>query len=252
MIRAILIDDEPAATELLATLINNFIPDVEVLAEVHSVKEGITKIRDLEPDLVFLDIQMPQGGGFALLRSFEDLNFSVIFTTAYDQYAIKAIQHSALDYILKPITSDRLQEAVSRYRKLVTKRSLQESSIYLLPDNLMNLHQQSTKVVIPIPKGMKIVTVAEIVYLKASGVYAEIVLSDGTVQVVSKGLKHFESVLKGFGMLRVHDSYIINLQHLDRYIRGRGGEVFMKNGSEIPVSRSRKEELIRTLRGGKK
>lgn len=252
MIRAILIDDEPAATELLGTLLREFIPDVELLGEAHSVKAGLQLIEEVQPDLVFLDIQMPQGGGFALLRSFEDLPFAVIFTTAYDQYAIKAIQYSALDYILKPITIDRLQDGISRYRKAVEKKARQESNIYLLPDSLVNLHQQTTKIVIPIPKGMKIVSIAEISYLKAAGVYAEIVLTDQTVQLASKGLKHFEQMLGSHGFVRVHDSFIVNLQYVDRYIRGRGGEIYMKDGTQIDVSRGRKENFLKLLRRGAK
>ena len=244
MIRAIIIDDEQHATELLATLLTEFIPDVEILGEAHSVRDGIQLIREKEPELVFLDIQMPQGGGFALLRSFEELPFSVIFTTAYDQYAIKAIQYSALDYILKPVTLKRLQDAISRFRKHKEKAEVKEGNIFLLPDNLINLHQQSNKIVVPIPKGMKVITIGDISYLRASGVYAEIVLVDGTVQVVSKGLKHFEQLLGPYGMVRVHDSYMINFQHLDRYIRGRGGEVYMKDGTRIEVARRRKEHFL--------
>lgn len=248
MIRALLIDDEPSATELLATLLRDFIPDVEVLGEAHSVKDGIQMIKDLEPDLVFLDIQMPQGGGFGILRSFEELNFAVIFTTAYDQFAIEAIQHSALDYILKPITLERLQAAVSRYRKHVAQKRSAESKIYFLPEHHLNLHQQSTKVVIPIPKGLKIISVSEIMFLRASGVYAEIILSNDEVQIVSKGLKYFEEAMGEFGLIRVHDSYIVNLQYVDRYLRGRGGDIILKNGEEIPVSRSKKDRLLKLLK----
>jgi len=252
MIQALIVDDEKPATELLATLIREFIPDVNILGEAHSVKEGIQMINTLQPELVFLDIQMPQGGGFALLRSFDKLPFSVIFTTAYDQYAIKAIQYSALDYILKPITLKRLQDSISRHRKDKEEKEQREANVYLLPDNLINLHQQTTKIVVPIPKGMKIISISDITYLKASGVYSDMVLADGTVQVVSKGLKHFEQLLGPYGLVRVHDSYIVNFQHIDRYMRGRGGEVIMKDGTNIEVSRSRKENFVKMLKRGQK
>lgn len=251
MIRAIIIDDEPAATELLATLLREFIPDVTVLGEAHSVKTGLELIQETEPDLVFLDIEMPQGGGFALLRSFEDLPFSVIFTTAYDQYAIKAIQFSALDYILKPITLTRLQDSLSRYRKTAEKKNPSNSNIFLLPDSLLNLHQQTTKIVVPIPRGMKIISIANILYIKASGVYAEIVLTGQSVVVVSKGLKHFEQLLGQHGLVRVHDSYIVNMQHVDHYIRGRGGEIYMNDGTMIEVSRSRKDDFLKLFKRSK-
>ena len=220
MIRAIIIDDEPAATELLSTLLREFIPDVDVLGVAHSVRDGIQLIKNENPDLVFLDIQMPQGGGFSLLRSFEELPFSVIFTTAYDQYAIKAIHFSALDYILKPITLERLQDALARYRKLRSKENAPSSGIYLLPSDVVSLYQQNTKIVVPIPKGIKVIFVPEIVVIRGAGVYSEMVLEEGTVQVVSKGLKHFESLLAPLGFVRVHDSFIVNIQHVDRYIRG--------------------------------
>lgn len=252
MIQALIIDDEKPASELLSTLIREFIPDVKILGEAHSVKAGIQMINALQPELVFLDIQMPQGGGFALLRSFDKLPFSVIFTTAYDQYAIKAIQYSALDYILKPITLKRLQDSVSRFRKKKEQEDQQEAHIYLLPDNLIDLHQQTTKIVVPIPKGMRIISISEIAYLKASGVYSEMMLEDGTIQMVSKGLKHFEQLLGPYGLVRVHDSYIVNFQHIDRYMRGRGGEVIMKDGTSIEVSRGRKENFIKLLKRGQK
>lgn len=249
MTRAIIIDDEQPAIELLGTLLRDFISDVEVIGSADTVQSGIALIREKDPDLVFLDIQMPQGGGFAVLRSFEEMPCPVIFTTAYEEYAIKAIQYAALDYVLKPITVDRLQEAIARYRKAQERQAKQEGNIFLLPENLLNLHQQSTRIVLPIPKGMKILSISDIAFLKAAGVYAEVVTADGTKIVVSKGLKHFEELLGPYGILRVHDSYMVNVQHIDRYMRGRGGEVFLKDGTRIEVSRSRKDDLLKLLRG---
>lgn len=248
MIRAVVIDDENAAVELLCTLLGDFVPDVEVVGRAYSASEGAQVIREVEPDLIFLDINMPKGGGFDLLRSFQEIDFEIIFTTAYDKYAIKAIQFSALDYLLKPVSISDLQEAVQRYHQKQERNKAKERSIYFLPKSILQLHQQNTKMVVPILKGLRVLTISEINYIKAAGVYADITLQDGSTVVISKGLKYLDEELNSYGIIRIHDSYMINLNHVDRYLRGRGGTVIMKDGTEIEVSRSRKENLLKLLK----
>lgn len=243
MIKAIVIDDESAAREILSALIRDYCPEVEVIALAASAKEGIEAIRAHSPHLVFLDINMPQADGFSLLRSFDEIEFEVIFTTAYKEHAIQAIHFSALDYLLKPVTVKKLQDAIKRFLEKRKKKHT-EDGVYFLPADFLNLHRQSTKIVLPIAKGFKIVEVAEIQFCKADGVYTEIWLEDGKKIVVSRILKHFEQTFKDFGIIRVHDSYLVNVKYIDQYLSGSNGKLVLESGVEIDISRRRKKEFL--------
>lgn len=243
MIKAIVIDDESAAREILSALIRDFCPEIQVVAEASSAKDGIEAIRTHAPQLIFLDINMPQADGFSLLRSFDEIDFEVIFTTAYKEHAIQAIQFSALDYLLKPVNIKKLQDAVKRFLEK-RKRKSQDESLYFLPSDFMNLHRQSTKIVLPISKGFKIVEVSDIQFCKADGVYTEIWFANGKKIVVARILKHFEQAFKDFGIIRVHDSYLVNVRYIDQYLSGTSGKLVLESGVEIDISRRRKKEFL--------
>ncbi len=245
MIKAVIIDDEKRARQMIASLLNNFIPEVEVVGEADSALTGKEVIESKKPDLVFLDIEMPNGNGFTLLSSFQKLNFEVIFTTAYSEYALKAIKFSALDYLLKPIDLDELKKAVEKYKAKIQSRQKEgNNDIYFLPNNFKDFQQQSSKMVLPIPKGFKVVAISDINHIEASGSYSVFHFLDKTNIIVGRNLKYFEGQLSSFDLMRIHDSYIVNLHQVDRYIRGRGGQVVMKNEVVIDVSRNKKDTFM--------
>ncbi len=243
MIKAIIIDDERSAREILSALVRDYCPEIQIVEEAASAKEGIEAIRKHGPQLVFLDINMPQADGFSLLRSFDEIDFEVIFTTAYKEHAIQAIHFSALDYLLKPVNIKKLQDAVKRFLEKKRKKS-QEDSVYFLPSDFLNLHRQSTKMVLPIAKGFQIIEVGDIQYCKADGVYTEIWFQNGKKLVVAKILKHFEQTLKEFGIIRVHDSYLVNVKYIGQYLSGSNGKLVLESGVEIDISRRRKREFL--------
>lgn len=247
MIRAIVVDDEKQARRILTSLLTEFIDGVEVVGQAKDVAEAIELIHHLNPDIVFLDIEMPNGNGFSLFDQFDEFTFEVIFTTAYSEYALKAIKHSALDYLLKPVDVEELKKSIEKFKQQHQQEENIENKAFLLPESLNDLYKQTSKIVLPIPKGFKIIQIKEILYCKASGSYSEFYLVDGKCIVVGKILKYFEEKLAEFNLLRIHDSYLINLAHLDSYVRGRGGKVIMNNGIELDVSRSRKEKLLEKL-----
>lgn len=243
MIRVIIVDDETRARKVLQSLLEEFLKGVEVVGEAHSVDSAEALIRKSSFDLLFLDVEMPGGNGFSLLSRFDKMEFEVIFTTAYSQYAIEALRSSALDYLLKPVDLGQLKEALERFR--LRRAAAKESPVYLLPSDLNHSIRQAQKIILPIPKGFKVVTISDILYAKASGNYTEFSLAGDTKILVAKTLKYFEQQLGELGMLRIHESHLVNLLHVEQYERGRGGLVTMSNGEKLEVSRGRKEALLK-------
>jgi two-component system LytT family response regulator len=243
MIRAIIVDDEPYCCEALAILLERYCPQVEPAGSYHSGAEALTAIRELRPQLLFLDIEMPRMNGFELLERIKDIPLQLIFTTSYDQYAIKAIRFSAMDYLLKPIDREELQRSVQK----VEQRLLFPLQIDMLLKKLQNPTQQFNKIAIPTMEGLHMVPVDHILYCTSDSNYTILSLKDQQKIVASRTLKEIEELLEDHSFLRVHHSSLINLNEVVKYVKGEGGYLVMSDGASVNVSRSRKEGLLKKL-----
>jgi len=246
MINAIIIDDEKKCISLLRHLLQNHCPEVNIVASADNAADGIAAIEAHQPDLVFLDIEMPGKTGFELLNSLPDIGFDIIFTTAYNHYAIRAIRFSALDYLLKPVDVDELKNAVARLEKNRYRKGRQEN-IDLLVQNIRSLQPHYSKITLSTQEGLVILHVNEIVYCEASGTYTIFYLKNKEKITVSKTLKEYEELLKAHPFFRLHNSFLVNLNEVKKYIKGDGGSVIMSNGDEVLVSKRRKEEFLQAL-----
>ncbi len=249
MIRAIIIDDERIGRETLESLLSDCCPDVAVVAQADSIEAGRAAITKHDPDLVFLDIEMPFGNGFELLEALPGARFEVIFTTAYDQYAIRAIRFSALDYLLKPIDRDELIAAVAKARKRLSGSRVLNQNLEVLLENLRHTASEHNKIALPTDDGLILVQVTQIIRCEADGNYTRFYLAGGEAMLVSKTLKEFETLLAEMNFLRIHHSHLVNVSHVRKYVRGEGGLVVMSDSTSVPVSRRKKDELIRRLAG---
>jgi len=250
MIRAIVVDDEPYASAALQTLLKKHCPDVVVEAACNSAQEAEKRITQLKPQLVFLDIEMPHRSGFELLEQFIPSSFQVIFTTSYDQYAIKAIRFSALDYLLKPIDPQELKAAVAKVTKS-NPNELLTQQLQLLMQTFREAPSTGNRIALPTLEGLQMVTIDTILYCIASSNYTTFVMKDKKKLVISRTLKEIEEMLEDRGFLRIHHSHLVNISEIEKYIRGEGGTVLMTDGTELDVSRSRKEALLKTLQSRK-
>ena len=246
MVKALIIDDELNSIDALSILLADFCPQVQVLEQCNSVKKGLDAIRRERPDLVFLDIQMPVMNGFELLEQVSNIEFKIIFTTSYDQYAIKAIRASAMDYLLKPINSTELIAAVNKIERQLTHSLTDQWRI--LQHQLMNRDAGLTKIALPTFEGFELVTFEDILYCEADNNYSHLFLKDKKKITVCRTLKEVEEQLRDIpSFIRVHNSYIVNLNSIVKYIRGDGGYVVLLDGSTVNVSRTRKELLLKKL-----
>lgn len=247
MIKAIIVDDEKKFSDSLNEMITEIFQDkLVVLARCKSVKEAVHAIKIHRPHLVFLDIEMPPGNGFQVLEQIEDKNFEVIFTTAFDQYAVKAIKFSALDFLLKPFGVDDLSAALKRYDEKTLKDKTQKQYEVLL-HNLKNVSDPARKIALPTLNGFSVVSLSEIVRCQADNNYTDFHFTNKTKNVISKPLKEFEELLEEHHFFRVHQSHLINLRHVVNYTKGEGGTVRMSDGSEIEVSRRKKDEFLKYM-----
>jgi len=246
-IRAILIDDEPFCTAGLEVELKEACPEVEVIATCNSAKEGLKQIKALKPDVVFLDIEMPWMNGFELLELISPIEFEIIFITAYDQFAVKAFRKSAVDYLMKPVERNLLVEAVSRLEGNKKNDDTQSAKIDYLLESIRNPVSANPKISVPSSDGIDLIPVQDIIYIKADGCYSEIYLIDGSQKLISRVLKDTEFQLEDFNFMRIHHSYLINMEHLKSFHRSDGGYVEMINDKKIGVSRARKQELITKL-----
>lgn len=247
-IKAIIIDDEERARNSLSTLLREFCPEVNVLAMAANVPEGVLLINKLRPDLVFLDIEMPDYNGFELLGFFREVDFEFIFVTAYNEYALRAFEVSAVDYLLKPVEIGLLQAAVDKARKRRFANTMQQR-IEVLRDAFAG--DELRRIALSLSDGMVFVEVADIELLEADGAYTKVVQRDGTSILVSKKLKVFEDLLLHRpNFARPHRSYIVNLNRIRRYNRGES-LLLMDNGTTIPIARDKKQEFDTLLRDRK-
>lgn len=241
MIKAIIIDDEARARTLLNKMLEEYCPDVEVLADCADLPNGVKAIRKLKPELVFLDIEMPGHSGLELLEFFDedDVDFSIIFTTAYNQYAIQAFKLSAVDYLLKPISPADLENAVDRF----TKRNNIDKSV--LGNLRESLKPQVQKIAVPEGNAIKFIELDNVLYFKADSSYTEIYFTDGGKIIISRTLKNIEEALNGNpDFLRSHKSYLINMKYVSNYVKSDGGYIVIKDKHEIPITSDKVDELL--------
>ena len=250
MIKAIIVDDEKKFIDSLNEMINeNFHDKVKVIAKSKSVKEAVHAIKIHDPDLVFLDVEMPPGNGFQVLEQIENKKFEVIFITAYDQYAIKAIRFSALDFLLKPFGVQDLSDALKRYdEKILTEKTQKQYEVLLY--NIKSVSDSRKKIALPTLNGFTIVSLADIIRCESESNYTQFFLKDKSNILVCKPLKDYEELLEENGFFRVHQSHLINVQFIKNYSRDIGGTIMMTDGSEIAVSRRKKDEFIKRLTSG--
>ena len=246
MISAVIVDDEIDAREAMELAVQKYCPEVTIAGIYATPESGIAGIRQVRPDLVFLDVQMPKMSGFDVLQQLSPISFEVIFVSAYDRYAIKAIKFSALDYLLKPVDVDDLIQAV----KKVKERLNNKNNSYQYQSVLNNIQGKSGKIeklAIPSSNGIDFFNTSDIIYCRAEGSYTTLVLKDKQNFVVSKNLKDFENLLAESGFCRVHHSYLINLAHVQKYIKGEGGYVLLTEGHHVDISRRKKDEFLALL-----
>ncbi len=246
MIKAIIIDDEVHCLDTLSMLLSDHCSQVGVIEKCMSAKQGIEAVAKTKPDLVFLDIEMPVMNGFEFLEYFNQIPFAVIFTTSYDQYAIKAIRFSALDYLLKPIDS---KELIAAIQKVQAQRSLPLlEQFQMLISQVQHKDGGFNKIAIPTAEGFQLVPADQLMRCEADDNYTHVYLKNKTKIIACRTLKEMEEQLENFSsFIRVHHSYLVNMNEVDKYIRGEGGYLIMNDGTTVNVSRSRKEMLMRKL-----
>jgi len=242
MLKSIVVDDESKSGESLKILIEDFCDDVNVCAICKTVDDAIEAIRTYGPDVVFLDIQMQRETGFDLLEKLDAISFEVIFTTAHSEYAIKAFRFSAIDYLLKPIDLEELKGALAKVRKKIGQGIT--ARLQQLMRNLRETSGENYKLALPTTDGLFFVKVSSIVYCEASSNYTEIVTEDGRKHVVSRTLKEYDEMLSEYNFYRIHNSYLVNLNAVKKYVRGEGGSVVMTTGQSLDVSKRKKEGFL--------
>lgn len=243
MIRAIVIDDEQESRNTVINILNNFCKNIQVIAQAENVMEGKMVVEKEKPDVIFLDIQMPDGTGFDLLEKLSDNNFQVIFVTAYDQYALKAIKFSALDYILKPVNPQHLMDAVDKLKTPQTDFGLISKQISTLLRNKNGFE----RITLPTFEGLRFIILRDIIRCEADNNYTNFYLNSGEKVLVTKTLKEYDECLSGEDFIRVHQSHLVNSKYIDRYIKGDGGTIIMTDGSHVEVSRRRKEDFLKGM-----
>ena len=246
MISALIIDDERNASEMLEWQLQNYCPQVAIAGICSNAEDGIAAIHTYNPQLVFLDIEMPKKNGFELIQSFSNPRFDVIFTTAYNQFALKAFRFAAIDYLLKPIDADDLIAAVQRFEKRMLYSNFKEQfeilmQQYAQPNTLPEKISFSTQ------QAIHFINPAIILYGESHSNYTTLYFIDNSKMVVSKTLKEVEEMLVNYNFYRIHHSYVINLKQVNRYVKIDGGFIEMTDGKQLPISRQKKEEVMKIL-----
>jgi two-component system LytT family response regulator len=242
-IAAVIIDDENRSREMLQNLIAQYCSNVDVLTTADSVTSGIEAINKFSPDLLFLDIEMNKETGFDLLEQIKEINFEVIFTTAHENYALKAFKFCAIDYLLKPIAVEDLIQAVDKVEKKKSN-SLFREKFDLFMHNVKKGNNEDQRLAVSTTEGLVFINVSDILRCEANGAYTYLHLKDKTRLVVSKNLKEYEQLLSDHNFLRVHNSFIINMKEIKKYVRGDGGYVIMSDDTSVDISKRKKELFL--------
>jgi two-component system LytT family response regulator len=244
-LKAIIVDDEKSSLQNLQQKLTEFCPDIQVMAFSEKPEEAILLIRQHKPDVIFLDIEMPRMSGIRMLEELTDYSGEIIFTTAYNHYAVEAIRISAFDYLVKPVSITDLQNAVARLVKY--KQSETRERLDILRQSLSDTKSQDDKIAVPTSEGLEFIQIKNIVHIESSSNYSKIFLAGGKNMLVTKLLKDFEDMLLPYRFYRVHNSHLINLSYIKKYIRGDGGQVVMQDDTFIDVARRKKEEFLRLI-----
>jgi len=246
MLSSIIIDDEEKARTNLSNLLKDYCQNVEVLDSVGSVKDAVDAVNTGNPDLIFLDVKMQGETGFDFLQQIDEINFEIIFVTAFDQYATKAFKFCAIDYLLKPININELKDAVEKVEKKKEKEFDKDKVTNLL-ENLKNKDEGINKLALSTLEGLTFVQLSDIIRCESSDNYTMFFLVNGERIMVSKTIKHFEELLSSHNFLRTHQSHLINLAHIKKYVKGDGGYVIMSDDSSVLISRRKKDDFLEKL-----
>lgn len=244
-LKTILIDDELPSLQNLEQKLNEFCPDIEVIAVEQKPEDAIRLIELHHPDVIFLDIEMPRINGFKLLEEIKEIDFDIVFTTAYNHYAIDAIRISAFDYLVKPIAVRDLQSCVDRLIRSQHKQTPEKLDV--LRQSLSDSRSQNDKITIVTNEGVDFYEISNIIRIESSSNYSKIYFKDGKSILVTKLLKDFEEILTPYRFYRIHNSHLINLSYIKKYLRGDGGQVIMQNDEVIDVARRKKEEFLKLI-----
>jgi two-component system LytT family response regulator len=244
-LKVILIDDEKLSLDVLEWELEGLDVPIEILAKCNDPYKGIGAIESLKPDLVFLDIEMPRLNGIQLLKKLDKIDFHLIFCTAYDQYAIEAIKNEALDYLLKPVQKDELEKAINKVKNKQTD-SIQKRFLSLY-EKMQTEKQDKKKVIIPTSDGLEFVDINDVIRCESESNYTSIYIKDSKKIFIAKTLKEVHAMLESDKFQRVHKSHLVNFDYIKRYLKSDGGRIVMEDGSEIPVSRSKKGDFFDSL-----
>jgi two-component system, LytTR family, response regulator len=248
MIKTIIVDDEFVSRNVLKKLLDINCPDIEVICECTNAEDAKREIKQLQPQLVFLDISMPGKSGLDMLKEIPDINFEIIFVTAFHEYTIQAIRFSAIDYLLKPVDKNELVEALERVKKKIADAESHAPVQTFLHNMQTNQSQQEMQLCVPGIKGFQIIKIRDIIYCEAENTYTKIFLQDNQKLLASRPLIDYEMLLQDASFVRIHKSYLINMQHLKEYLKGEGGSVLMTNGKELEISRRKKEYFVNYMK----
>jgi len=247
VLKAILVDDELNSLQNLQFKIREYCPNVKVVAQSQNPEEAIRLIQQHKPDVIFLDIEMPRMSGFKMLEQIPEVDFEVIFITAYNHYAINAIRISAFDYLVKPVAIEDLQQTTERLGNFSLRKTRERAD--LLKHNLANPKSQEDNIAIPTNDGLEFIQIKQIVRIESSSNYSKIILQNSHHMIVTRQLKDFEELLQDYRFYRVHHSHLVNLNFIAKYVRGDGGQITMRNGDIIDVSRRKKEVFLKLIGG---
>jgi two-component system LytT family response regulator len=245
MLEAIIIDDEAHSYKTLDAMLKRYCPDVNVVAICNNGPDALQAIQHQQPDLVFLDVEMPGMNGFEMLEQLPGINFHLIFVTSYDAYALKAIRFSAIDYLLKPIDREELQAAVQKVIKRM--ESPLPEQLKIIFDKMQHPSAAPGKIALPTMEGLQMIPVSSIISCEADDNYTTILLKNNKKVVVSSTLKVMEELLAEHSFIRVHRSFLVNLAEIEKYVKADGGYVVMSDGSQVFISRNKKDELLKKL-----
>lgn len=249
-LKSIIVDDEISSRNVLRDYLRKYCPDVELVGEADAVDTALPLIRQLRPDIVFLDVEMPRGNGFDLLEQVGEIGFETVFVTAFDHYAIQALNYSAAYYLLKPVSIDELITAVDKIKKQREKNAASFHASVIL-ENIHAASAQQKKIVLPLMEGFEVVKIADIITCEAHDNFTDFHFSSKPKMMICRSLKFYEDLLADSGFMRVHKSYLINLEHVVKYLRGKGGEITMTDGHIIPVSPQKKEAFMERFERGR-
>lgn len=241
-LKAILIDDELNSLQNLQNKLEKYCPAVKIISAIQKPEEAISLIRQQKPDVLFLDIEMPKMNGFRLLEELGNFEGDVIFITAYNHFAIEAMRISAFDYLVKPVSIADLQNAIVRLQQQKSKHTKERLNV--LKQSIEENNSQENKIAVPTNEGLEFIVIESIIRIESSANYSRLYLVNRQSLLVTKLLKDFEEILTPYRFFRVHNSHLINLNYISKYIRGEGGQVVMENGDVVDVSRRKKEEFL--------